>query len=48
MKAIGLHVIFVRSNLGAIVTIRHTYVDVDVLSRMFAVNVQNVLAHQMN
>ena len=48
MKAFGSHVTFVRRNSSAVVTLRNTYVDMKVWSRMFAVNVQNVSIHQVN
>jgi len=40
MKALGSLVTFVRRNLATVVTLRYTYSDMKVWSRMFAVNVQ--------
>jgi len=45
MKALGSHVTFVRRNSASVVSVRYTYVDMKVWSRMFAVNVQNVSVH---
>ena len=47
MKALGSHVTFVRRNSASVVTLRYTYVDMKVWSRMFALNVQNVSVHQV-
>ena len=48
MKALGSHVTFVRRNSATVVTLRYTYVDMKVWSRMFVVNVQNVSVQCMN
>jgi len=42
MKALGSLVTFVRRNSSAVVTLRYTYCDMKVWSRMFVVNVQGV------
>jgi len=48
MKALGLHVTFVKRNSASVVILRYTYADIKVWSRMFAVTVQNVSVQQVN
>ena len=48
MKVLGWHVTFVRRSSVTVVTLRNMYVDMKVLSRMFAVTVQSVSVHQVN
>jgi len=47
MKALGSFVTFVRRNSSAVVTLRNTYGDMKVWSRMFVVNVQSVSVQHM-
>jgi len=47
MKALGSLVTFVRRNSSTVVTLRHTYCDMKVWSRMFVVNVQSVSIHHL-
>ena len=48
MKALGSHVTFVSRNSVKLVTLRYTYVDMKVWSRIFAMNVQNVSVLDLN
>jgi len=48
MKVLGWHVTFVRRSSAAMVALRNMYVDMKVLSRMFAVTVQCVSVQQVN
>ena len=48
MKALGSLVTFVRRNSSTVVTLRHTYCDMKVWSRMFVVNVQSVSMHHLS
>ena len=47
MKALGSLVTFVRRNSSTVVTLRYTYCDMKVWSRMFVVNVQSVSIHHL-
>jgi len=48
MKVLGWRVAFVRRSSAAVVALRIIYVDMEVWSRMFAVNVQSVSVQPMN
>ena len=48
MKVLGWHVTFVNKSSARVVTLTNIYIDMNVWSRMLAVNIQSVSTQQMN